>query len=459
MPGEVSAGHREAPEAVGAPPAEARRLVDEDARYFLRQAGSTPCLSAVGRAEGSWIEEVGGRRYLDFHGNNVHHIGHAHPRLVGALKDQLDGLTFSPRRFTNEPAVALARKLAGLAPEPLGPDAKVLLAPSGSDAIEIALRLARVATGRFKTVSFWDAYHGAGFGASSAGGQAQYRSGRNGPLLPGTEHVAPFACYRCPYGYPDRDGAPVLEVCHVTCARMVRYVLEKEGDVAAVIAEPIRSAAYLPPPGFWQEVRAACDAHGALLIFDEVPNGLGKTGRLFAFEHFGAVPDVAVLGKALGGGIVPLAAVIARGDLDVAPDLAIGHYTHEKSPLGARAGLTTLDIIEDEGLVERARTLGAWALEHLRPFAARHPLVGDIRGLGLRLAVELVADRATKAPAGAAARSVARRAFARGLSFDVSGESVLALSPPLTVTQAELEAALAILDACLDEEEGLRRRS
>jgi 4-aminobutyrate aminotransferase len=432
----------------------ARRLVEEDARAFLHQAASTPCLSAVQRAEGVFVEEVGGRRFMDFHGNSVHHLGYGHPRVLAALHDQLDGLTFSPRRFTNEVAVTLARRLGALAPPPLGPRAKVLFAPSGNDAMEIALRLARVATGRFKTVSFWDAYHGTGLAASSVGGEREYRSGRNGPLLPGTEHVAPPTCYRCPYGHPERDGRPLLEVCRLACAGYVRYVLEREGDVAAVVAEPIRSTAYLPPPGFWAEVRAACDALGALLVFDEVPNGLGKTGRFFAFEHFGAVPDVVVLGKALGGGVLPLAAVLARPDLDVAGDLSIGHFTHEKNPLLARAGMATLDVLESEGLVERAAWLGAWALDRLRELARRHPLIGDVRGLGLRLAVELVRDRATKAPATEAASRIARQALARGLNLSVSGPSVLVLSPPLVVTEAELEAALAIVDACLLEEAG-----
>ena len=142
--------------------------------------------------------------------------------------------------------------------------------------MEIALRLARVATGRFKTVSFWDAYHGAGLAASSVGGEREYRSGRNGPLLPGTEHVAPPTCYRCPYGYPERDGRPLLEVCQLTCAHFVRYVLEKEGDVAAVVAEPIRSTAYVPPPGFWAEVRAACDAHGRSSSSTRCPTGSAR---------------------------------------------------------------------------------------------------------------------------------------------------------------------------------------
>ena len=319
--------------------------------------------------------------------------------------------------------------------------------------MEIALRLARVATGRFKTVSFWDAYHGAGLAASGVGGEREYRSGANGPLMAGTEHVAPPTCYRCPYGYPERDGRPLLDVCRLTCAHFVRYVLEKEGDVAAVVAEPIRSNAYVPPPDFWTEVRAACDAHGALLVFDEVPNGLGKTGRFFAFEHFDAVPDIVVLGKALGGGILPLAAVIARQDLDVAGDLSVGHYTHEKNPLLARAGLTTLDILAREGLVERAARVGAWALDRLRALGRRHPSVGDVRGLGLRMAVELVEDRATKTPAREAARTVAKLAFERGLSFTVSGDSVLVLSPPLVISEEELDQAFAILDACLGEVE------
>ena len=160
-----------------------------------------------------------------------------------------------------------------------------------------------------------------------------------------------------------------------------------------------------------------------------------------------------VLGKALGGGILPLAAVIARQDLDVAGDLSVGHYTHEKNPLLARAGLTTLEILETEGLVDRAARLGAWALDRLRTLGRRHPSVGDVRGLGLRLAVELVEDRSTKTPARVAAREVARRAFAGGLNLTVGGESVLVLSPPLVITEQELETAFGILDTCLGEVE------
>ena len=427
---------------------ESRALVEEDSRYFLHQSLSTPCLSAIRKAEGIWIEDLGGRRYMDFHGNNVHHIGYGHPRLVEAIKRQLDELPFTPRRFTDEPAVALARKLAAIAPGDLG---KVLFATGGSDAIEMALKLARAATGRFKTVSFWDSFHGAGFGAISIGGEEIFRSGPAGPLLPGTEHVAPYYCYRCPYGYPDINGKPDLELCKTTCANFVRYVLEKEGDVAAVVAEPVRAVPYLPPPGYWQIVREACNDHGALLIFDEIPNGLGKTGRMFASEHFEVVPDIMVLGKALGGGIVPIAAMIARPDLDILGDRAIGHYTHEKNPVSCRAALTTIEIIEQEGLVENARAVGAYALERLHEMAERHPLIGDIRGLGLLIGVELVLDRADKTPANDTAEAVMYAALEKGLSIKVSMGHILCMTPPLIVSREEMDWAMTVIDACLTE--------
>jgi 4-aminobutyrate aminotransferase len=330
---------------------------------------------------------------------------------------------------------------------------KVLLTTGGSDAVEVALKLVRAGTGRFKTVSFWDSFHGAGFGASSVGGEDTFRSGPIGPLLAGSEHVAPFSCYRCPYGYADIDGKPDQATCRTTCASFVRYVLEKEGDVAAVVAEAVRAIPYLPPPGYWAEVRSACDAHGTRLIFDEIPNGLGKTGRWFGFEHQEAVPDVVVIGKALGGGILPIAAVVARADLDVGEDVAFGHYTHEKNPVTCRAALTTLEIIEEEGLIENAREVGAHALGRLGEMKRRHPLIGDVRGLGLLLGVELVEDRATKHRATAAADEILDRCLDRGLSFKTTAGNVLTLSPPLVVTAAQMDHALDILDTAIGEAE------
>ena len=429
--------------------AETRDLLERDGSAFLHQSVSTPCLSAIKKAEGIWIEDVAGRRYMDFHGNNVHHIGYGHPRLKAAIAAQIEALPFAPRRFTCEPAVDLAEKLAQITPGNL---AKVLFATGGSDAVEIALKLARAKTGRFKTLSFWDAFHGAGFGASSVGGEQLFRGPAIGPLLPGAEHVAPFACYRCPYGHSvDADGKPDLDACQLACANMVSYVLEREGDVAAVIAEPARAVPYLPPPGFWKQVREACDAHGTLLIFDEIPTGLGKTGRMFACDHDEVVPDILVMGKALGGGILPIAAVVCRPELDVAGHYALGHYTHEKNPVLARAALTTIEIIEDEGLTENAATVGACAIERIEEMKTRHPLIGDVRGRGFLIGIELVSDRETKAPANDAAETVLYGALDEGLSFKTTMGNVLTLTPPLITTHEQMDLALDIIEKCINE--------
>ena len=219
-------------------------LLKRDANVFLHQSLSSPCVSTIAKAEGIWIEDMEGRRYMDFHGNSVHHIGYGHSRLVAAIKAQLDDLPFAPRRFTNDPAVELAEKLAEIVPGDLG---KMLFTTGGSDANEVALKIARAATGRFKTISFWDAFHGAGFGAASVGGEATFRSHIAGPLLSGTEHVAPFACYRCPYNH----AGP--ETCGLACAKMVEYVLEREGDVAAVIAGTDARCALCPSAGVLED--------------------------------------------------------------------------------------------------------------------------------------------------------------------------------------------------------------
>ena len=416
-----------------------RDLLERDAEAFLHQSLSSPCVSTIAKADGIWIEDTAGRRYMDFHGNSVHHIGYGHPRLIAAIKDQLDRLSFSPRRFTNDISTILAERLAALAPWP----AKVLFTTGGSDANEVALKIARAATGRFKTLSFWDAFHGAGFGAASVGGEATFRSQIAGPLLPGAEHVAPFHCYHCAYGHKGP------EVCGLACAKMVDFTLERETDTAALIAEPMRAVPVVPPEGYWSSVAASCRHHQTLMIMDEIPTGLGKTGRFFAFEHDDVTPDIVTLGKALGGGVLPIAAVIARADLDVAGDFAIGHYTHEKNPVTARAALTTLDIIEDEGLSERAARLGHGAMDRLRETLRSSAIVGDIRGRGLMFGVEIVRDQASRTGDHGRAERIYYACLAEGLSFKISAGSVLTLSPPLTIPEDDLDRALSIVETAI----------
>ena len=403
-----------------------RELLDADERFFMHQALSTPCLDALRATNGSCLETLGGRRLLDFHGNSVHQVGYGHPRVIQAIKHQLDALPFCPRRYTNQTAVALARKLAELAPGNLN---KVLLAPGGAEAVGIALKLMRLATGRYKTISWRDSFHGATLDTISIGGEAIFREGM-GPLMPGAIHVPP------PTAADTRADVEQIE-----------RIMREEGDVGAVVAEPVRcTAVCAPPEGYWRAVRALCDKHGALLIFDEIPICLGRTGRMFACEHEGVAPDILVIGKGLGGGVFPLAAIVAREDLDVAGHAALGHYTHEKSPVGAAAALAAIEVIEEEGLVERARALGESTLARLHAMMGRHPLMADVRGLGLLIGIELLRGGE---PAADEAEAVMYEALSRGLSFKVSCGNVLTLTPPLTISDAEMDEALGILDESL----------
>ena len=417
--------------------AKTKKYLAEDEKFFLRQSLSTPCLNVLKRCDGVYLEDLQGRRYMDFHGNNVHQVGFGNPRVIAAIKAQLDELPFCTRRYTNLPAIRLAKKLAELAPGNLN---KVLFAPGGASAIGMALKLARAATGRFKTISMWDSFHGASLDAISVGGEAIFRQGA-GPLLPGTEHVPPPDPVHCPFAC----GAQ----CSLQCARYVEYVLEKEGDVAAVIAETVRSTPYIPPPDYWKTIRAACDRHGALLILDEIPHCLGRTGKMFTCEHYDVVLDMLVIGKGLGGGVFPLAALIAREDLDILPERALGHYTHEKNPVACAAGLATIECLEADGLLENARKLGEHALDRISDMAQRYPIIAGGRGLGLLLGIELIKNRETRERASEEAERVMYLALEKGLSFKVSMGNVLTLTPPLTISRQQIDQALNIIEACL----------
>jgi 4-aminobutyrate aminotransferase len=397
--------------------------------------------------EGIFIEDLQGRRYMDFHGNNVHQVGFSNQAVIAAIKDQLDKLSFCTRRYTNRVAVDLARKLVELAPGNLN---KVLFSPGGTSAIGMALKLARIVTGRHKTISMWDSFHGASLDAISIGGESVFRQDI-GPLLPGTEHAPPPDEYRCVFGCAQRGA------CDLVCARYVEFILEKEGDIAAVISEPVRSTPFIPRPEYWQTIRRACDRHGALLIFDEIPHALGRTGKMFTCENFDVTPDILVIGKGLGGGVFPIAAMIAREDLDVAGHVALGHYTHEKSPVACAAALATINYIESEDLAARAAELGGYALGRMRKMMLHHPLIGDVRGLGLLMGIELVRDRQTRERANDEAEAVMYAALDKGLSFKLTMGNILTLTPALTITREELDTALDILEECITEvESGMR---
>lgn len=416
-------------------------ILKEDERYFLKQSLSTPCLNVLKGAYGIYIEDLQGRRYMDFHGNNVHQVGFGNTYVIEAIKKQLDELPFCTRRYTNKVAIELAKKLAELAPGNLN---KVLFAPGGAEAVSMAIKLARVYTGRYKTISMWDSFHGATLDTISIGGEAVFRQDA-GPLMCGTEHVPPPDSYR---RFMD-IGTP--EEWEILWARYIEYILEKEGDIAAVISEPVRSTPYVPSKEYWRIIREACNRHGALLIFDEIPHALGRTGKWFTCQNFDVVPDILCIGKGLGGGVFPIAAMIADEKLDVAADRALGHFTHEKSPVGAAAGLATIKYIEDKDLLNHVNEVGRFALEMMNSMKDKHEIIGSVRGIGLLLGIELVKDRTSREPAIEEAEEVMYRALSKGLSFKLTMGNILTLTPALTITSEEIKKALEIIEECIVE--------
>lgn len=406
---------------------ETSQWLARDEAVFLHQSLSTPCLDVLESATESELQNLQNKSYVDFHGNSVHQVGFGHPRVTEAIRRQLETLPFGPRRFTNRPAIELAEKLVELTDPGLD---RVLFSPGGTSAIGIALKIARTVTGRFKTVSMWDSFHGASLDAISIGGEAIFRKDI-GPLLPGTEHVPPPNPSGCPFKCGDK--------CSNQCADYIDYILKKEGDVAAVISETVSSIPVFPQVQYWQTVREICDRHNVLLILDEIPHSLGRTGKLFTYQNYGIVPDILVLGKGLGGGIMPLAAVITKEEFNVAEGQALGHYTHEKNPVACAAGLATLDVIVDDRLSERSWDLGKFAIEMLQQLLEDQPIVSDIRGLGLLIGIEL-------GKPGKEANMIAERVMYdcldAGVSFKVSMGNVLTLAPPLTIKKSILEDSL-----------------
>ncbi len=411
-----------------------RSVLEEDARYFLHQSMSTPCLDVLESSKGSCITTVSGRNLLDFHGNNVHQIGYGNDYIIEKIINQLNYLSFSPRRYTNRPAVELAKKIAGLLPGDLN---RSLFAPGGTSAISMAIKLARVVTGKYKLVSLWNSFHGASLDSISVSGEAEFRKYMD-PLMPGAKHIPPPTSYRGIFGDSEGD--------QVNYAKYLEYVIEKEGNIGAFLAETIRNTdVQVPSIAYWKKVREICTKHGVLLILDEIPIALGRTGKMFSFQHFGIEPDILCIGKGLGGGIMPFAAMITRDRFNVTGDVSLGHFTHEKSPLGSVAALATIEFIERQKILQKVTDDGLWMAAELNNLKERFPLIGDLRGIGLLWGIELVKDPETKEEANEDAEKIMYECMKRGLSFKVSNGNVLQLSPALTINREDLQKAVSIL--------------
>ncbi|WP_434635302.1 aspartate aminotransferase family protein [Vibrio sp. SCSIO 43086] len=413
-------------------------LLKRDSEVFLHQAMSTPCLDTLEAVEGIYIQDATGKKYMDFHGNNVHQLGYGHPHVIKRVQEQIAKLPFSPRRFTNETAIECAEKLTQICGGELN---RVLFAPGGTSAVGMALKLARHITGNYKVVSLWDSFHGASLDAISVGGEACFRQGM-GPLMAGVERIPPAVSYR--------GAFPVADGSDVHYADYLEYVIEKEGGVGAFIAEAVRNTdVQVPSKVYWKRIREICDKHNVMLIIDDIPNGMGRSGEWFTYQAYDIEPDMLCIGKGLGGGLVPIAAMVTKDKYNTAEQISMGHYTHEKSPIGCAAALATMEAIEQEGLLDKAKADSQFMREKLLEMKAKYPVIGDVRGIGMLWGIELVTDHESKARAYDEAEAVLYQCLNNGVSFKVSQGNVIQLSPPLIITREQLTEALAIFEEAI----------
>ncbi|HAS6099384.1 TPA: aspartate aminotransferase family protein [Vibrio vulnificus] len=413
-------------------------LLKRDSEVFLHQAMSTPCLDTLEAAESIYIQDATGKKYMDFHGNNVHQLGYGHPHVIKRVQEQIAKLPFSPRRFTNETAIECAEKLTQICGGELN---RVLFAPGGTSAVGMALKLARHITGNYKVVSLWDSFHGASLDAISVGGEACFRQGM-GPLMAGVERIPPAVSYRG--AFPVADGSDVYY------ADYLEYVIEKEGGVGAFIAEAVRNTdVQVPSKAYWKRIREICDKHNVMLIIDDIPNGMGRSGEWFTYQAYDIEPDMLCIGKGLGGGLVPIAAMVTKDKYNTAEQISMGHYTHEKSPIGCAAALATMEAIEQDGLLDKAKADSQFMREKLLEMKAKYPVIGDVRGIGMLWGIELVTDHESKSRAYDEAEAVLYQCLNNGVSFKVSQGNVIQLSPPLIITREQLTEALAIFEEAI----------
>jgi len=415
-------------------------LLERDANVFLHQSMSTPCLNSLQAADGITITDSSGHSYMDFHGNNVHQLGYGHPVVTQKVVEQIANLPFSPRRFTNETAIECAEKLAEICGGELN---RVLFAPGGTSVIGMALKLARYITGNYKVVSLWDSFHGASLDAISVGGEACFREGM-GPLMAGIERIPPPVTYRGALTSPDGSD--------VHYADYLEYVIEKEGGIGVFIAEAVRNTdVQVPSKTYWKRVREICDKHNVLLIIDDIPNGMGRSGYWFTHQAFDIEPDILCIGKGLGGGLVPMAAMVTKDKYNTATQISLGHYTHEKSPIGCAAALATMHVIEQENLLSKVQDDSAFIKQRLLKLKEQFSIIGDVRGIGLLWGVELVSSQQHKTRAFDEAEAMLYECLTQGLSFKVSQGNVIQLSPPLIITRKQLNQALTIFATALNK--------
>ncbi len=406
---------------------------------------------AVEKAEGARVIDAEGKEYIDLLGSAaVANVGHGNQKVVDSIKKQADELIhYTPAYVYSEPVTKLAGELAELTPGDF--PKKVRLGLSGSDSNDGAIKFARGYTERKKVVSFINSYHGSTYGALTLSGLSLNMRRKLGPFVPEIYHTPYPDCYRCPFGqkYP-RCDLFCLDYFENT---LLETIIPPE-EVAGVIIEPIQGDAgiVIPPDEFHAELKRICEEHGMLFVDEEVQMGFGRSGKWFAIEHWDIEPDMIILGKAIASGM-PLSALVARQEIMESLDAPADLFTSEGNPVSCEASLSTINEIKKKDLVEKSKKDGKYLKEQLSDLKDKHELIGDVRGVGLSVGVDLVKDPESKERAAEEALKVCWRCYEQGLILVTLHESVLRLQPPLVISREEVDEALRIIDKSITEVE------
>ncbi|MBP7779475.1 MAG: acetyl ornithine aminotransferase family protein [Acidobacteria bacterium] len=426
------------------PGPKAKALIERDGRV-VSPSYTRDYPFVIARGVGATVEDVDGNVFLDCAaGIAVNSTGHAHPTVVAAIVDQAQKfLHMSGTDFYYEPQVKLGEDLAASAPF-TGP-ARTFFANSGTEANEAAIKLARYQTKRFGILGFLGSFHGRTLGALSLTSSKAVQRRGFGPMAPGTFHAPYATCYRCPVGLtPDRCGAECLDFLE----DQVLVHLISPDDVAAVMVEPIQGEGgyVVPPKAFHERLRALTTKHGMLLMVDEVQSGMGRTGKMWAIEHFGVQPDVLTAAKGIASGL-PLGVMVAKADVMAWPPGAHAS-TFGGNPVSCAAAIATIELLRTS-LVKNAAEVGDHLQQGLRALMDKHAIIGDVRGKGLMVGVELVRDRATKERATTERNAVVNEAFTRGMLILGAGQNAVRFSPPLVLSKAQADTAIRLFDESL----------
>jgi 4-aminobutyrate aminotransferase/(S)-3-amino-2-methylpropionate transaminase len=427
-----------------------KELIEKDERYVIHGWGYSPIVLVEGK--GAIVKDINGREYIDAISQMAGptSIGASHPKVVEAVKKQVEKISLTFSGSINIPRVELSEKLAKITPPKLN---KFFFACGGSEAVETALEGAMKITGKNEVISLYNAYHG-GTLATLSLGQPCHREGF--PTIPGFRQIPSPYCYRCSYGkeYPN---------CNFECARALEDIIRygTYNNVAAFIAEPmLGNGGHIIPPDkeYFKIVREICDKYDVLLITDEIQTGFGRTGKMWACEHYDFQPDIMVIGKAMGGGL-PISATVFREDI-LPPDFgkrAWHTFTFSGAPIVCAAASAAIDVVIEEKLPERAAKMGDFMMERLKLMQEKHPLIGDVRGKGLFIGVELVKDKKTKERAVDEATKVLQGSQRRGVLFGISSlvnvGNVIKIKPPLNITEDMATKILDVFEKAVSEVE------